>query len=388
MRCSLFYRNSKSKQSEPGSRCFPTCDCQPLPTCNQPHPRPTTNNYNHHTTPQQPRKLCQRQPILLALPYMLVPLMPIYRYPSPDRMPTESRESSLTAVAAPAGSRSESPKRKYTEAMTVRTRVPALNVDVPDIASDAYYLSEGKCDSPRSRVAERLEALEIDHDQSEEDAPRKRIKKDDGLQPAAASKLTRFVVTPKQPPRPRLDLAQHQHGSSEAVFEIAETPGCRPEVARPSTPSPLAKQVATPMAKHNSPIVRITPKRMRSPPPPPLASPSPPNKLTNGLGTSPNSSQNSADFADTTWQDSEITGHEIHAALGDDGEGINGIGFRPTPAIAQARSQKRKHQLSEWRAREAKEARQRRYEKRQGCSVDAAGGDEAQRRVVRFEEFG
>ena len=50
--------------------------------------------------------------------------------------------------------------------------------------------------------------------------------------------------------------------------------------------------------------------------------------------------------------------------------------------------QKRKHQISEWRAREAKEARQRRYEKRQGCAVDVGNGDESQRRVVRFEEIG
>lgn len=350
--------------------------------------QPSTNNH-HHTNP---RKLYRRQHILpastLEPPCMLVPLVPIYRY-SHHRMPTSSRESSLTAVAAP-GSRSESPKRKYTEAMTLPSRLPPLNVDVPDIATaDAYYLSEGKCDSPRSRVAEKLEALDIDHQASaEEDAPRKRIKTD---QHQPASKLSGFEVTPKKLPRPRFDLPHHQqHRSSGAVLEIAETPGCRPEVdARPSTPSPLAKQVETSMSKNNniSPIVRITPKRMRSPPPP-MASPSSPEKSNNGLSTSPDSNQNSANLTNTTWQDSEITGHQIHAALGDDGEGINGIGFRPTPAIAQARSQKRKHQISEWRAREAKEARQRRYEKRQGCAVDAGGGDESQRRVVRFEEIG
>ena len=320
---------------------------------------------------------------------MLVPLVRIYRH-SHDRMPTDSsRESSLTVVAAP-GSQSESPKRKYTEAMTLPSRLPTLNLDVPDIATDAFQLSEGKCDSPRSRVAEKLEALDIDQSaaEAEEDAPRKRMKTDQQHQPV--SKLSRFDVTPEKLPRPRFDLPHHQHRPSEAVLEIAETPGCRPEVdARPSTPSPLAKQVETPMSKQNiSPTVRTTPKRMRSPPPP-MASPSSPDKSADGLSTtSPDSSQSSADVADTTWQDSEITGHHIHTALGDDGEGINGIGFRPTPAIAQARSQKRKHQLSEWRAREAKEARQRRYEKRQGCAVDAGNGDESQRRVVRFEEIG
>jgi hypothetical protein len=265
---------------------------------------------------------------------------------------------------------------------------PTLRLDVPEInASDAYYLSEGKCDSPRSRVAERLQALDIDRAEAEaEDAPRKRVKTVVEPEPDfPASKIPRLDVTPKQPPRPRFDLAQHQPG---ADLEIAETPGCRPEVTRSSAPSPLAKRSDPSMPNHISPIVRITPKRMRSPPPPLTTSPSPPTRTTNGPNLSPNSSQSSAGETDTTWQDSEITGHEIHAALGDDGEGINGIGFRPTPAIAQARSQKRKHQLSEWRAREAKEARQRRYEKRQGCGVDVEGGDGAQTRAVRFEEIG
>jgi hypothetical protein len=303
-------------------------------------------------------------------------------------MPTSS---STTAVASTAGSRNISPKRKYDGAMTNWSRgstPPTLKLDMQEIdASEAsyYHLSEGKCDSPRSRVAERLERLDIDRaDPEAEDAPRKRVKTIVEAEPAlsVSSKVTRFDVTPKQPPRSRFDFTQHR-----TDLEIAETPGCRPEVVQSSTPSPLAKHASPSMPNHISPIVRITPKRMRSPPPPLVASPSPPTRTTNGPNASPNSSQ-SAGETDTTWQDSEITGHEIHAALGDDGEGINGIGFRPTPAIAQARSQKRKHQLSEWRAREAKEARQRRYEKRQGCGADVEDGDEAQRRVVRFEEIG
>jgi len=384
------------QQAAVASRAATALTALPVSPLTTPPPtnhQPTTTTT--HPIQTKPRKLYRRKHILpaptLELPCMLVPLVPIYRYSHDDRMPTDSRESSLTAAVAAPGSRSESPKRKYTEAMTLPSRLPTLNVDVPDIAtSDAYYLSEGKCDSPRSRVAEKLEALDIDQAASasaaEEDAPRKRIKTD---QHQPASKLSGFDVTPKKLPRPRFDLPHQQRRSAEAVLEIAETPGCRPEVAaRPSTPSPLAKQVATPMSKQTiSPIVRITPKRMRSPPPP-MASPSSPEKSAHGLSTSPDNSQNSSESSDTTWQDSEITGHHIHAALGDDGEGINGVGFRPTPAIAQARSQKRKHQLSEWRAREAKEARQRRYEKRQGCAVDAGGGDESQRRVVRFEEIG
>lgn len=67
-----------------------------------------------------------------------------------------------------------------------------------------------------------------------------------------------------------------------------------------------------------------------------------------------------------TWQDNEITGHLVDPATDpdDDGTGINGIGFKPTPAMAYARSQKRRQQLNEWRLRETREARARRSERR------------------------
>ncbi|KAF1934991.1 hypothetical protein EJ02DRAFT_153812, partial [Clathrospora elynae] len=67
-----------------------------------------------------------------------------------------------------------------------------------------------------------------------------------------------------------------------------------------------------------------------------------------------------------TWQDSEITGHLADPATDpdDDGTGLNGIGFKPTPALAYARSQKRRQQLNEWKARETREARAKRSERR------------------------
>jgi hypothetical protein len=48
----------------------------------------------------------------------------------------------------------------------------------------------------------------------------------------------------------------------------------------------------------------------------------------------------------------------------DDGYGINGVGFKPTAAMANARSLRRKQQVMAWRSREEKEERQRRAEKR------------------------
>lgn len=88
-----------------------------------------------------------------------------------------------------------------------------------------------------------------------------------------------------------------------------------------------------------------------------------------------------------TWQDSEITGHDPTDPL-DDGYGINGIGFRPTPAVAYARTQKRTQQIQDWRSREAREARQRRSERRRGIGHGATDGGDLRvsdpQRKVRF----
>jgi hypothetical protein len=98
------------------------------------------------------------------------------------------------------------------------------------------------------------------------------------------------------------------------------------------------------------------------------------------------------DLSALTWQDSEITGH-LALDPDDDGYGINGIGFKPTPAQIYARSQRRRQQVMEWRNREAKEARQRRAEERKvrgggrvglGHAHGDLGGGGKGGRVVRF----
>lgn len=68
------------------------------------------------------------------------------------------------------------------------------------------------------------------------------------------------------------------------------------------------------------------------------------------------------------WQPAEITGLDDNDPA-DDGYGINGIGFIPTPAVANARVKHRKKQLAEWKSREAKEARQKRVEVRRGKDI-------------------
>lgn len=88
-----------------------------------------------------------------------------------------------------------------------------------------------------------------------------------------------------------------------------------------------------------------------------------------------------------TWHEDEITIYDPDDS-DDDGTGINGIGFKPTPAIAHARTIRRKQQLAEYRKREEREARARRSQRRRGSPapslVDLKG--RVERRKVRFME--
>jgi len=101
----------------------------------------------------------------------------------------------------------------------------------------------------------------------------------------------------------------------------------------------------------------------------------------------PLASSSDINFSELTWQDSEITGH-LALDPDDDLTGMNGIGFKPTPQIAYARSQARRKQVTEWKNREAREARARRAEGRRRGMIarnEAARASEGKAgRVVRF----
>jgi hypothetical protein len=92
--------------------------------------------------------------------------------------------------------------------------------------------------------------------------------------------------------------------------------------------------------------------------------------------------------ASQTWQEAEITGYTM-SDPDDDGEGINGVGFRPTAAMAQVRAEKRRAQVLEYKNREAREARARRSERRREGptrrAVEEVDEGENSRRKVRFE---
>lgn len=122
----------------------------------------------------------------------------------------------------------------------------------------------------------------------------------------------------------------------------------------PTTPtaSPSRRKSTSPPIKTGEPVLPFISRKQRISPP-----------LTESISEDP-----------FTWHDSEITGHDPSDPT-DDGYGINGVGFKPTAAMAWARSQKRQKQVSEWKTREAREARERRRERRNdGISLETSRG--------------
>ncbi|KAI1136512.1 hypothetical protein F5Y05DRAFT_110588 [Hypoxylon sp. FL0543] len=82
-----------------------------------------------------------------------------------------------------------------------------------------------------------------------------------------------------------------------------------------------------------------------------------------------------------TWHEDEITVYDPEDK-DDDGTGMNGIGFKPTPTVASARAQKRRQQLAEYKRREENEARARRNQRRRQ-QLDSTAQLERQHSIVR-----
>lgn len=134
--------------------------------------------------------------------------------------------------------------------------------------------------------------------------------------------------------------------------ELHEVPGRQP----PSEPSTQASTDIAPAASALSPS-----KRSFAPSYHKQNTPVSPSKNRKQRLSPPLTDASSEDSL--TWHDNEITGHEPTDPT-DDGYGINGVGFKPTAAMAWARSQKRQKQVAEWKTREARDAREKRRARR------------------------
>ncbi|KAF7191562.1 hypothetical protein HII31_07064 [Pseudocercospora fuligena] len=298
-----------------------------------------------------------------------------YRNP-PYRSPTPR---STTSASPPpnSSSRNQSPKRKRDQGLP-GTTPPA---PVAALRIDTAYNSDGSVEngqnSPRSKVAERLNRLDLRHAEespSNSQSPRKKLKRN--------PRVREFSATPQE--HRSLEIPESVDDNSTPLLEVAETPGA---YERSSTPTPSGSW----QPELNSNDTMKIDDAIKPPPPRTkrMLSPPPPSPATDAMAVDP--FETSFDLSSLTWQDDEITGHEI-TSPDDDGEGINGIGFKPTPAIAQVRSQKRRQQVNEWKAREARDARQRRMDRRRGMGGDGASdpatSGEPTKRHVRFMDSG
>ncbi|PHH85904.1 hypothetical protein CDD83_11020 [Cordyceps sp. RAO-2017] len=204
--------------------------------------------------------------------------------------------------------------------------------------------------SPQSSVAHRFRGLALGgaDDAETADVVRKRRRPDDYVLAARPES-----PSSRGPPRPVPPLAAI--GSVEAAADGG------PRARRRRSGTPPLRLKASPAAQGGEPMVDQDEV--------PLADPV---------------------RAALTWHEDEITVYDPDDD-DDDGTGINGVGFKPTPALAHARAAKRRQQMAEYRRREENEARARRSQRRRGDAAAAppSGGvtkKKSPTRKVRFKD--
>ncbi|MCJ1286205.1 hypothetical protein MMC26_005550 [Xylographa opegraphella] len=265
-----------------------------------------------------------------------------------------------------------------------------LRTDISLQPADNYTSGN---ESPRTTVAGQMQALRLGHEQA---PPLPSIPMPEEL---SSSVNTSFIVYQPQAPSclnasfefvaPQAEIANSVNssfGSTTSSTQVLFNHGTATPPNMPSTPH--LKPISPLPARTISPLPR---GRQKSPPPPARTS-SPSAHLADATRLSTASLPARPISSPSPSPPSTIELENL---------GLNGIGYRPTPAIAYARAQRRKQQVAEWKVREAKEARQRRSELRKkrdqnisdsgrmvtGLTGDREGGlEEMKVRRVRFVE--
>jgi hypothetical protein len=299
-----------------------------------------------------------------------------------------------------------SPKRKRSELRSQKTASP--NPPEKNIATASLPESEAPSGSPRTAVACRFQGLHLDGDNISKldlgcslnfSGPingggimRKRVKilEKDTMEIPETPLATGICIdsdrkmeiqeTPKAEFGRSGPASKVEFTAQKPVGEFSMSDGEKPLVFRGL--SAHSRNLASKLSRAYPSINRLADSKSRS---------------RRRMGTPPLSTSTDKaalecedtvvdpDRAALTWHDDEITGHDP-SDPDDDGEGINGIGFKPTPAQANARAERRRQQMAEYKSREMKEARAKRSERRRGgqnMTVDSSG---AAARKVRFSE--
>jgi len=201
---------------------------------------------------------------------------------------------------------------------------------------------------------------------------------------------------------PHLDFGKFLEAQVRSSKQRPEAIGFHPQISLPTrsfnapmTPPPSSNgvQCTSVQPRMQGPPTKLPLEIPETPRLHPVYTPTPPPSATKSKSPPPTTPQSPTLW----WNDAEITGHNPSDPT-DDGYGINGVGFLPTPAIANARAERRKKQVAEWKNREAREARQKRSDRRRRREADLGptssgieSGDNGTRadagRKVRFMEI-
>ncbi|KAG8630831.1 hypothetical protein KVT40_002450 [Elsinoe batatas] len=302
-----------------------------------------------------------------------------------------------------------SPKRK---------RLP-LTTSLPTESSSIAEHTPLATDSPRTQVASRFQYLEIQEtpihfrismetSDSDHCSPRKRHKRGStsSSSPDQLPEKTLQLRPKTESPTPQ----SQDRSERTSQTRLPSSPPLSPSLTGALTPPSYQKHTDLPSTPTRTP--KASPKKVLPAGPLPLGQPGshadilpasahqPPQQKSRKRPSSPSPlSDSSSPSSPAFWQPKEITGHVIDMSTPDDadGLGINGIGFQPTAAGLEARKIKRRQQVNDWKAREAKEDRRSRFEKRGRAeerpikSKESAGmgeGMQEGRRAVRFVDVG
>lgn len=223
------------------------------------------------------------------------------------------------------------------------------------------------------------------------------VQRQSGASNTPDGSISKRLLAPKKGVQFNVDPTGNQHS------QIQDSMGTTSDTRNTQTPNsemkiPASSPLYSVTKTVINPMFTITPtQRPLAPKPPNISMPPPSFSLRfpgakKPRGLKPPSSQpkptasTSTSFptsstivdplrASLTWQESEITIYDPDDS-DDDGTGINGIGFKPTPEMEHARRMKRKKQLAEYRKREMGDARARRKERRAGADGLVGSGTE------------
>ncbi|KAK1753159.1 hypothetical protein QBC47DRAFT_387895 [Echria macrotheca] len=296
------------------------------------------------------------------------------------------------------------PKRKHAELL--RDHVPNLNTSSYFVFDSHIPPAKDGSASPRSRVAHRFRGLALVESGGGEGggAGSRRSISPDPVKPRTTLSLTQDDVrggTRKRVKLPGTELADGSAQDAEITWDEAARAAAAllPAAPRPAPPSPprslsrsprqqsprsvrfaLGTAVVETGRKASSPVDGSSPRSRARAGTPPLAFKASAVETDDTFISDPLR-------ASLTWHDDEITIYDPDDS-DDDGTGINGIGFKPTPAVAYARAMKRGRQLAEYRKREERDARAKRSQRRRGSPVPGLVElkGTVERRRVRFME--